>query len=162
AATTDFESFLKKRGEGGVRNDIARLPGVRMAIGVEVDEGKRLAEGLIKQLTGGDTISTRFLYQEFFEFRPQFKLWLPPNDRPRVSAADSGIWRRIVQVPFTEAIPESERDPEVKRRLQHDPEVQAAILAWAVEGALVWQQDGLLIPERVRSYTDEYRAENDT
>src|SRR5581483_2360573 len=82
-------------------------------------------------------------------------------DRPRVSATDSGIWRRIVQLPFTEAIPEHERDPNVKKRLKEDPEVLSAILAWAVEGAAAWQQHGLLIPDRVQSYTAEYRAEND-
>jgi putative DNA primase/helicase len=161
ATTADFESFLKKKGDAGVRNDIARLAGTRMTIGIEVEEGKRLAEGLLKTLTGGDTITARHLYKEFFEFLPQFKLWLAANARPRVSASDSGMWRRIVQVPFTEAIPEQERDPGVKLQLKHDHDVQAAILAWALEGCLAWQKHGLAIPERVRLYTDEYRAEND-
>lgn len=161
ATTADFESFLKKKSDAGVRNDIARLAGTRMTIGIEVDEGKRLAEGLLKTLTGGDTITARHLYREFFEFLPQFKLWLAANDRPRVSASDSGMWRRIVQMPFTEAIPEQERDPQVKLQLKHDPQVQSAVLAWGLEGCLAWQQQGLAIPERVRHYTEEYRAEND-
>jgi putative DNA primase/helicase len=161
ATTADFESFLKKKSDAGVRNDIARLAGTRMTIGIEVDEGKRLAEGLLKTLTGGDTITARHLYKEFFEFLPQFKLWLAANDRPRVSASDSGMWRRIVQVPFTEAIPEEERDPRIKLQLKHDPHVQSAILAWALEGCRAWQEQGLLVPERVRRYTEEYRAEND-
>lgn len=147
ATTADFESFLKKKSDAGVRNDIARLAGTRMTIGIEVDEGKRLAEGLLKTLTG--------------EFLPQFKLWLAANDRPRVSASDSGMWRRIVQVPFTEAIPEGERDPRIKLQLKNDPQVQSAILAWALEGCRAWQKQGLAIPERVRHYTEEYRAEND-
>jgi putative DNA primase/helicase len=161
ATTADFETFLRKRGDGGIRNDIARLAGVRLVIGIEVDEGKRLAEGLVKSLTGGDTVTARFLYREHFEFQPQFKLWLAANDRPQVSATDSGIWRRIVQLPFTEAIPERERDPNVKLRLKGDPEVQQAILAWAVKGALAWHRDGLQIPARVSAYTEEYRQEND-
>jgi len=161
ATTADFESFLKKKNDAGVRNDIARLAGTRMTIGIEVDEGKRLAEGLLKTLTGGDTITARHLYKEFFEFLPQFKLWLAANDRPRVSASDSGMWRRIVQVPFAEAIPEEERDPRIKLQLKNDPQAQSAVLAWALEGCRAWQEQGLAIPERVRIYTDEYRAEND-
>jgi putative DNA primase/helicase len=160
-ATADFETFLARRGESGIRSDVARLVGARMVVGVEVDEGKRLAEGLLKQLTGGDTVTARFMYRDFFEFRPQFKLWLAANHRPRVSAEDEAIWRRIVQVPFTEVIPEPEQDPEVKRRLREDPDSRAGILRWAVQGCLDWQGDGLKVPARVREYTAEYRAEND-
>lgn len=161
ATTVDFETFLKRKGDSGVRNDIARLAGARIAIGAEVDEGKRLAEGLLKTLTGGDTVSARFLYKEFFEFRPQFKLWLAANARPRVSATDTGIWRRITQMPFTEVIPENERDPNLKHELKTDPEAQSAILNWALEGCRRWQQNGLQVPERVKAYTEEYREEND-
>lgn len=161
ATTVDFETFLKRKGDSGVRNDIARLAGARIAIGVEVDEGKRLAEGLVKTLTGGDTVSARFLYKEFFEFRPQFKLWLAANDRPRVSATDTGMWRRIAQVPFTEVIPENERDPNLKQALKSDPAAQSAILNWALEGCRSWQRDGLQVPDRVKAYTEEYREEND-
>jgi putative DNA primase/helicase len=161
AATADFESFLKKKGDGGVRNDIARLAGVRLTIGVEVEQGKQLAEGLVKSLTGGDTITARHLYKEHFEFLPRFTLWLAANDRPRVSGSDSGIWRRIVQLPFTVVIPEQERDPTLKQRLKSDPEIQSSILAWAIEGCRAWQEQGLNIPERVKLYTEEYREEND-
>ena len=129
-------------------------------VGVEVDEGRALAEGLIKQLTGGDRITARLLYKEYFEFTPQFALWLAANDRPYVRESDTGMWRRILQIPFTQAIPECERDPALKQKLS-DPEVRAAILAWAVEGALQWQENRLQVPERVRSYTEEYRAEVD-
>jgi putative DNA primase/helicase len=126
-----------------------------------VDEGRELAEGLIKQLTGGDKVTARLLYKEFFEFTPQFTLWLAANDRPYVRASDSGMWRRILQLPFTHAIPEGERDPTLKHRLKNDPEARSAILTWVVEGCLAWQQDGLQIPDRVRSYTEEYRSEVD-
>jgi putative DNA primase/helicase len=132
-----------------------------MVVGVEVEQGRELAEGLVKQLTGGDKITARYLYREFFEFVPQFKLWLAANDRPQVRADDDGMWRRILQLPFTETIPEGERDPTLKQRLRRDPAEQSAILAWAVEGCLEWQRDGLGVPDRVRAYTREYRLEND-
>jgi putative DNA primase/helicase len=160
-ATADFETFLARRGDGGVRNDIARLAGARMVVSVEVDDGKRLAEGLIKQLTGGDTVTARYLYAEAFEFAPQFTLWLVANARPRVHADDDALWRRILQIPFTVVIPAAERDPELKRALRTDPAEQTAILAWLVQGCLDWQRRGLDVPARVRDYTAQYRAEND-
>lgn len=161
AATADFEAFIAGPANGGCRSDLARLAGRRLAIGVEVDDGQRLAEGLLKQLTGGDTVTARFMYRDFFEYRPQFKLWLAANHRPRVSADDEAIWRRIIQIPFTNEIPLDRRDPALKRGLAERREAGAAILAWAVDGCLDWQRNGLGVPDRVRAYTAEYRAEND-
>jgi putative DNA primase/helicase len=161
ALTADFDTFLKRRGDAGIRNDVARLAGARLVVSVEVDEGKQLAEGLVKTLTGGDRVAARYLYKEFFEYEPQFKLWLAANTRPRVKAEDEAMWRRIVQVPFTEVIPPRERDPRVKRRIKESRSVRAAILAWAVDGCLAWQERGLDIPAQVTQYTQEYRAEND-
>ena len=159
--TADFEMFLRRHGDAGVRNDVARLAGARLVVSVEVDDGKALAEGLLKVLTGGDTVAARFLYRETFEFRPVFKLWLAANERPRVKADDSAIWRRILQLPFVHSIPEAERDDRVKLALRTDPAVQTAILAWAVQGCLEWQQRGLDVPASVRDYTAEYRHEMD-
>jgi putative DNA primase/helicase len=161
ATTADFETFLKRHGDAGIRNDIARLAGARFVISIEVDEGKALAEGLVKMLTGGDTVAARFLYHETFEFLPVFKLWLAANTRPKASADDGALWRRILLVPFTEVIPEAERDERIRITLRTSPEVQTAILAWAVQGCVEWQQSGLKPPPCVLDYTNEYRAEND-
>jgi putative DNA primase/helicase len=161
AVTADFETFLKRRGDAGIRNDVARLAGARFVVSVEVDDGKHLAEGLIKLLTGGDVVVARYLFKESFEFRPRLKLWLVANERPRVSADDDAVWRRVLHLPFTHVVPEAERDERVKIELRTNPEVQTAILAWASEGCRQWQKIGLAVPERVRDYTAEYRAEND-
>ncbi len=161
AATADFETFLRRHGDAGIRNDVARLAGARLVVSVEVDDGKQLAEGLLKLLTGGDTVAARFLYRETFEFRPVFKLWLAANDRPKVNADDAAMWRRILQVPFVNVIPEAERDDRVKLALRTDPDVQTAILAWAVQGCLEWQAEGLSVPACVRDYTAAYRSEMD-
>jgi putative DNA primase/helicase len=161
AATCDFETFLRKRSDGGVRNDIARLMGVRMALSLEVDEGRDLAEALVKNLTGGDTISARFLYQEFFEFKPSFKLWLVANDKPRANSEDSALWRRILIVPFPVSLPEDERDPALKDLLVHDQHVRSAILAWAIRGLREWFERGLDPPDAVRQATEAYRDECD-
>jgi len=161
ASTADFSTFIKSRRDSTIRNDIARLAGVRLVLSIEVDEGKALAEGVVKAVTGGDTVTARFLYKEHFEFVPAFTLVLAANRRPRVSAADRAMWRRISVVPFTSTVPEAERDPAVKRTLKDDPEARSAILAWLVQGCLNWQRNGLQEPEIVRAYTAEYRAEND-
>lgn len=161
AATADFEAFLARRDAGGPRNDIARLAGKRLVISIEVDEGKRLAEGLIKMITGGDTVTARFLYREAFEFVPQFKLTLAANHAPRVRDDDEAMWRRILRVPFESVIPKEERDPGVKKALR-DPETSgAAILAWAVRGCREWQREGLGVPPVVEEATREYRKGQD-
>lgn len=160
AATADFETFLQRSHVSGApRNDIARLVGRRFVTSIEVEDGKRLAEGLLNQLTGGDTVTARFLYSEAFEFKPQFKLWLAANNRPSISGPEGAIWRRLVQIPFLEEIPEGERDPEMKARLQGTE--RPAVLAWLVQGCLTWQQEGLQEPEAVKRLTGEYREESD-
>ncbi len=160
AKTADFESFIQQK-NSNIRNDIAELAGRRMVLSIEVDEGKRLAEGLVKQVTGGDTIRARYLYQESFEFAPQFKLWLAANHAPKVSDDDSAMWRRILRVPFEHVIEKKDRDPKVKARMKDTNDVGPAILAWAVEGCLQWQRDGLNIPDVVAKATEEYRQDQD-
>ncbi|KYG01798.1 hypothetical protein BE21_55900 [Sorangium cellulosum] len=161
AAKADFETFIARRDAGGPRNDIARLAGARLVLSIEVDEGKRLAEGLVKQLTGGDTVTARFLYRESFEFKPAFKLWLAANDAPRVRDDDAAIWRRILRIPFEHTVPKEKRDPQVKAALL-DPAVGGpAILAWAVRGCREWLERGLDVPASITRATEAYRAEND-
>ncbi|MBD3334438.1 MAG: hypothetical protein GF355_02890 [Candidatus Eisenbacteria bacterium] len=155
----NFESLLAQRNGGGPRNDIARLHGSRLVVSLEMDDGRRLAEGLVKQLTGGDTVAARFLYQEAFEFKPQFKLWLAANSKPRIRDDDGATWRRILRVPFEEEIPEGERDPKVKATLSNPATAGPAILAWALRGCMEWQERRLDPPEAVRLATADYRAE---
>ncbi|MGQ9663143.1 MAG: phage/plasmid primase, P4 family [Kiritimatiellia bacterium] len=161
AWTADFETFVARRDVGAVRNDVAELKARRLIISIEIDEGRRLAEALVKTLIGGDTVRARFLYQEAFEFRPQFKLWLAANHAPRVRHDDDAIWRRILRVPFDHTVPEHRRDPSVKERLRNPAESGPAILAWAVEGAIRWREEGLCVPDRVVQATEQYRLDQD-
>ena len=160
AMGTPFTTLLKSR-KGEIRNDIARLAGARLVIASEVPAGQQFDEQVLKQLTGRDTVSARFLYGEFFDFRPQFKIWIAANHRPRVRDDDPAVWRRMRLVPFMEKIPEKEVDKALKTHLTTSPKARAAILAWAVEGCLAWQRDGLPVPESVRKATEEYRTESD-
>lgn len=161
ARTSDFEAFLSRRDVGGPRNDIARLAGARFVASIEVDEGKRLAEGLVKALTGGDTVAARFLHRESFEFRPAFKLWLAANHAPRVRDDDDAMWRRILRVPFVQSIPKAQRDPNIKAHLRDAAAAGPAVLAWMLRGCLDWQRDGLKIPQTVEDATQEYRESQD-
>lgn len=158
AQQADFTTFLERKGDGP-RNDIARLFGARVVTSSEVGEGKRLNESLVKTLTGNDTVTARFLHAEFFEFRPQFKLWLAANHRPIIRGTDPAIWSRIRLIPFTVAIPEAERDPDLKSKLLAE---LPGILAWAVQGCLLWLEQGLGKPLAVLEATEAYRRESDT
>ena len=157
SAITDFNTFLKRDSEGA-RNDLARLVGTRLVSAVEAEAGKPLAEALVKQLTGGDTITARFLFKEYFDFKPQFKIWLAANHKPNVRGSDHGIWRRIRLVPFTVTIPEAERDPLLTKKLAGE---LPGILAWAVRGCLAWREHGLGMPAEVLAATASYREEMD-
>jgi putative DNA primase/helicase len=157
SAITDFTTFLRRDCEG-VRNDLARLVGTRFVSAVEAEAGKPLAEAFVKQLTGGDTVTARFLFREFFDFRPQFKIWLAANHKPGIYGSDHGIWRRIRLVPFTVIIPEQERDPRLVAKLAEE---LPGILAWAMRGCAAWCEHGLGMPDEVRAATASYKEEMD-
>jgi putative DNA primase/helicase len=161
AKTADFETFVQRNNAGGVRDDVAELAGRRFVVSIEVEEGRKLAQGLVKLVTGGDSVRARFLYQQGFEFVPQFKLWLAANDAPKVKHNDSAMWRRILRIPFDQVIPKAKRDPSIKARLKNVQECGPAILAWAVEGCLRWQEEGLGVPAMVELATEEYRLNMD-
>ena len=146
-------------GRGGIPNDVAALTGARLVTVSETPEGARLNESLVKDLTGGDTISARFLRHEFFQFRPQFKLWIRGNHKPQIRGTDDGIWRRVVLVPFTVQIPPDEVDASLSEKLRDE---LPGILGWAVEGCLDWQRNGLRPPQTVADALAEYRTEMDT
>ncbi|MCK4873824.1 MAG: hypothetical protein KAS72_13975 [Phycisphaerales bacterium] len=158
AATVPASTFLARR-DDGPRNDIAGLTGIRLAVGAETTEGRSLNEGLVKLLTGGsDRVSARFLFGEWFEFLPTFKLWLHTNHRPVVKGDDNAIWDRLKLVPFTVTIPPGERDAELPEKLAKECR---GILAWAVRGCTTWWKDGLGIPDEVIAAVDDYRSESD-
>lgn len=158
ARTTSFNTFLARNGEA-TRNDLAALSGTRFVSASEMTDGKRLDEGVVKQLCGGDEITARFLYGEYFTFKPSFKVWLACNHRPVIKDTSHAMWRRIRLIPFDITIPEGEQDKELPKRLRAE---SAGILAWMVQGCLKWQTEGLGMPEEIKAATEGYRAEQDT
>lgn len=149
---------LMARSDRAQTNDVARLRGARFVAATEAEEGRRLAEVLVKQITGGDAIVARFLYGEHFEFKPALKLFLAANHKPVIKGTDNGIWRRIRLIPFEVTIPEDERDKHLPEKLKEE---LSGILAWAVRGCLDWQREGLGLPAEVKAATDSYRADVD-
>lgn len=152
------ESLMAKNQEAAVNNDIARLRGARMVAASETQDGRRLNEQLVKQITGDDTISARFLHQEYFEFRPQFMVWMHGNHRPEIRGTDDAIWSRVKLIPFNVRIPKSEQDRSLKVKLKEE---LPGILLWAIEGHRLWQAEGLGEPEGIAQAVAEYRGSED-
>jgi phage/plasmid-associated DNA primase len=111
----------------------------------------------VKQLTGGDTITACFKFKEYFEFRPQFKLWLATNHKPIIGGTDDGIWRRIRLVPFNVSFADCD-DKQLSDKLRREA---PGILRWMVDGLRQWRENGLMPPKEVLDATAQYRADED-
>jgi putative DNA primase/helicase len=138
--------------------DLAGLCGARFVTAIETEDGRWWAEAKIKSLTGGDRITARFMRQDFFEYVPQFKLFVAGNHKPGLRNVDEAIRRRLHLIPFTVTIGEQERDPDLAEKLRAE---YPGILQWAIEGCLMWQREGLNPPAAVRDATSNYLAEED-
>jgi len=156
AMTMNPESLMLKSGGGGANNDIARLAGARLVTSVELQEGRVFDENLIKQLTGGDKITARYLYRENFEFHPNLKLAVTGNHKPIVKGTDFGFWRRVLMVPFFANV--DNPDAGLTQKLRGE---LPGILNWALEGWRIYQAEGLVIPKVVERESFAYREEMD-
>jgi putative DNA primase/helicase len=125
---------------------------------VETEEGRRWNETRIKTLTGGDKIAARFMRQDFFEYLPQFKLFIIGNHKPGLRGVDEAIRRRMNLIPFSVTIPEAVRDPDLLEKLKAE---WPGILRWMIEGCTRWQGEGLAQPDIVRQATADYIAAED-
>jgi putative DNA primase/helicase len=139
--------------------DVAGFMGARLVICPEIEQGRRWAEAKIKSLTGGDKISARFMRQDFFDYVPQFKLFITGNHKPGLRNVDEAIRRRMHLIPFSVTIPVPDRDPHLAEKLKAEWD---GILAWMVEGCLRWQREGLEKPAAVDVATREYLEGEDT
>src|SRR5829696_1168123 len=158
ARNTDVETLLIKKYQG-VGNDVAALKGARFVSAAEVEKGRRLAESKVKQLTGRDPVTARFLFGENFDFKPEFKLWLSTNNKPVIQGTDDAIWDRIRLIPFMRRFDSSKADTKLPDKLRGE---LAGVFAWMVEGCLEWQEHGLEEPKTVTDATKQYREEMDT
>ena len=166
---TKPDTLMQKKFGESVPNDVAMLRGARMVTAIETNEGRQFDEAKIKEMTGGDSVTARFFRKEFFEFVPEFKLYLATNHKPRIIGDDAGIWRRVRLVPFDvhfwnpdkkgESGPEHLRADKTLADALRDE--LPGILNWALQGCISWQRDGLPEPKSVADATAEYRTESD-
>lgn len=154
---TNTDTFMSKD-RSGVKEDLANLQGKRFVVSSEIEDGKRLAVVLIKEMTGGETISADRKYEHQFEFMPTHKIWLSGNHKPVITDTTYSIWRRFKLIPFTVTIPKEEQDPNLAQKLEKE---LPGILIWAVQGCLEWQKYGLGDPDAVIEATEAYRVEQD-
>jgi putative DNA primase/helicase len=136
----------------------ADLFGLRLAVLHESDQGRRLAEGTVKRLTGGDRVKARRMREDFWSFDPTHIFVMLTNHKPLVRGTDEGIWRRLRLIPFEVTIPEAEQDEHLREKLQLEAD---AVFAWLVAGYRTWRACGLDEPAKVLKATDDYRAESD-
>jgi putative DNA primase/helicase len=158
-AVTASPDLIMLRRHAGIPNDVARLRGVRAALMNETSQGSRFDEAKLKDLTGGDTLTARFLNHEFFDFHPTHRIIIRGNHKPAINGTDDGIWRRLRLVPFTVSIPLEEQDRDLLRKLRGE---LSGILNWAIQGCLEWQKSGLAPPQIVTDAVRQYREESDT
>lgn len=163
ATSADVELFLKSqrpRGAAEANPAMASLVGRRLVVSQEPPKGRSWDEGLIKRLTGGDTVTTRQLHGRTFEFKPTFTMLVQANLRTSADGnAGGGLSRRLVEVPFPVVAGGGTRDDSLKVELCDVEKSGAAILSWMVAGCLAWQRDGLAVPKAVMDATVDYWEE---
>lgn len=158
ATAAPMATFTAKRDSSAPTNDLAMLRGARLVTVQESDESSRFSESTVKQLTGGDAITARFLNKEFFTYMPAFKPWLATNYKPKVKGTDDGFWRRVRLVPFEVSF-QGREDKGLLAALRSE---LSGILNWAVDGCIEWHIGGLGTAGAVASATKEYREESDS
>jgi putative DNA primase/helicase len=156
--STEFSTFESRVGVGQASPEVAALRGARLVTASETEKYSRLAEGLIKQLTGGDPVTCRMLYGAPFTYVPSFLLLVAGNYKPAILSQDYGIWRRVKLVPFEASFRGAKADLNLAARLRAERE---GILAWAVEGAAEWYAHGLQEPTSIATATQDYRESED-
>jgi putative DNA primase/helicase len=157
AATADAQLLLAGQRHRAGQPELVRLRGARLLVAGETDEGSHLNVALVKALTGGDTIAARLLYENaVVEFVPIFSPWLVTNHRPAIPEQSEAVWRRVRLVPFTVTIPRKDRDPGLQGKLLAE---LPGVVAWIVDGARRYLEDGLRPPGAVEAATESYRED---
>ena len=155
AVTAAMDTFTASFGQKHP-TDLAMLKGARLVTASETEEKGVWAKFRIKQLTGGDPITARFMWRDFFTYVPQFKLTIVGNHKPSLNHVDDAVRRRFNIVPF-ERQPGSP-DPELEAKLREE---WPGILRWMIGGGIDWQENGLIRPESVTAATEEYFSDQD-
>ena len=149
---------VRKNDDSSPRNDIAGIKGSRYLSINELQAGDRLDERVVKSIAGREPISARFLFGEFFTFMPTFTAWVRTNHKPIIVGDDTGIWRRIVLIPFSRTFTKEEQDPHLEEKLLQERD---GILGWILEGAKKYQENGIVMSPRMQAEVNSYRKDSD-
>ena len=152
AANAPMETFMDNRSDRHP-TDLAGLRGARIVTATETEQGRRWNESRIKEITGGDRITARFMHKDNFTYPPTFKLMMSGNHKPAIRNVDEAMRRRMHLIPFEVTIPRDKRDRQLQEKLLKERD---GILAWALEGCMRWQRTGLSPPQSVQDATSEY------
>ena len=157
AATAPLDTFTSATGERHP-TDLAGLATARAVFVTETEQGRPWAESRIKAITGGDILRVRFLYRDFFEIKPTFKILVAGNSRPRLVGVGEAMRRRLHLIPFDVTIPEDQRDKTLLDQLRRE---RNGIFDWMLQGCKAWQEGGLQPPPCIREAADEYFRDED-
>ncbi len=149
---------VRRNDDTGPRNDLAGIKGSRYLSINELQAGDRLDERVVKALAGRELISARFLFGEFFSFPPTFKAWVRTNHKPIITGDDTGLWRRILLIPFTRTFAREEQDPRLEEKLLQERD---GILGWILEGTREYLRTGIVISRRMQAEINSYRTDSD-
>jgi len=159
SATSNPDLLLDKKAQSANLSEVARLKGIRYCVVNELKMGDRLNESGVKDITSGNNkIVARFLYGNEFEFLPKMKIWLATNYEPRIIGTDKGIWRRIVEIPCHRSLQDDEVDKDLIYKLREEKD---QIFNWLIEGCLLWQQEGLKLPDCLLKEKERYKTDQD-
>jgi putative DNA primase/helicase len=156
--TANADVFTESKNEQH-STELARFFGARMVVAQETDEGRKWAEAKIKQLTGGDDVTARFMRQDFFTFTPKFTLIIAGNHKPSIRTVDEAMRRRLHLVPFDVTIAKDKRDPDLAEKLEAE---QSGIMQWMIEGVMEYNRQGLNPPKSVLDATETYFEDENT
>jgi putative DNA primase/helicase len=157
ARTAPIDTFLASRSDRHP-TDLAGLRGARLVTAAETPQGRSWDETKIKLVTGGDDVSARFMRGDFFDYKPQYKLFISGNNKPKIKTVDAAMRTRMNLIPFLVYFSPEERDPNLFEQLRRE---WPGILVWMIEGCLMWQREGLAPPPAVVSATEEYLTAED-
>ncbi len=161
ARTAQPETLAKKSTDGSTPTpDIARLKGARFLNMPEPERGLELNAALIKQLTGGDSFTGRFLHENPFEFIPEFKIFINTNHLPRTGDDTIFSSDRVKLIPFERHFNPKEQDTGLKAHFR-EKENLSGVFNWLIQGYKLLKEEGLIVPEKVLNATKEYRQETD-
>ena len=156
--TTLAATSISAQNTAAIPNDIAKLAGKRLATISELPQKLHVNTQLVKAMSGGDTMTARFLHKEFFDFQPTAQLLVATNFYPFADPEDKAYFRRLAILRFPKSFADENPDKELKSKLASE---LPGIAVWAVEGYRAYMEEGLELSPSMRYELDNYRRFTD-